>query len=232
MARYPQKPYFPPPDYADEDGLLKLGGRLTTDWLLSAYRQGIFPWPIVDAGYEVLAWFSPDPRQVIELDGLHVSRRLRRRIRSGVFEVSRDRAFPDVIAACARPRRNDPGTWITPSMVRAYVKLHAEGHAHSVETWRDGRLVGGVYGVAVGGVFSAESMFHRETDASKVALVALVEHLKGRGFALLDVQQDTPHSRRMGATAIPRAEFLRRLRRAVRLLVTFGDRLEQRLEEP
>lgn len=232
MAKPPPTPWFPSPELADADGLLRLGGRLDVDWLLAAYRRGIFPWPFVHRGHEILAWFSPDPRAVLELDSLHVSRRLRRTIRSGRFEVTADRAFPAVIDACAGPRRGDPGTWITRDLRDAYVDLHAAGHAHSVEAWRDGQLVGGVYGVSLGGSFSGESMFHREPDASKVALAALVAHLRARGFTLFDVQQETAHSVRMGATAIPRSAFLRRVRRAVEEDVTFGEELFGSILDP
>lgn len=225
VRELPPIPWFPSPELADADGLLRLGGRLDVDWLLAAYRRGIFPWPFVHRGREILAWFSPDPRAVLELDRLHVSRRLRRTIRSGRFEVTADRAFPAVIDACAGPRRGDPGTWITRDLRDAYVELHAAGHAHSVETWRDGELVGGVYGVSLGGSFSGESMFHREPDASKVALAALVAHLRARGFTLFDVQQETAHSVRMGATTMPRPAFLRRLHAAVDRRVEFGGAL-------
>lgn len=225
MSPPPSIPWFPPPGLADADGLLRLGGGLDTDWLLAAYRQGIFPWPLVHGGHEILAWFSPDPRAVLEFDRLHVSRRLRRTIRSGRFEVTADRDFAGVIDACAGPRQGDPGTWITRDLRDAYVELHRAGHAHSVETWRDGELVGGVYGVSVGAYFSGESMFHRESDASKVALVALVRHLRARGFTLLDVQQETEHSVRMGATAIPRPVFLARHRAAIDRPVDFGGGL-------
>lgn len=227
MARYRRHPVFPPVSRADEDGLLKIGGRLSVEWLLAAYRRGIFPWPIVDGELEALAWFSPDPRSVLELDGLHVSRRLLRRLRSREFEVSCDCAFERVISWCARSRRNDPGTWITPSLKRAFCRLHELGHAHSVETWHEGELVGGIYGVALGGYFSGESMFYRRTDASKVALVRLVEHLRARGYTLLDVQQTTAHLQSLGSRELPREVFLERLRAAIRLPVTFGDRLEE-----
>jgi leucyl/phenylalanyl-tRNA--protein transferase len=203
-----------------------LGGRLTPERVLEAYRRGIFPWPIVESGYELLAWFSPDPRAVIELDQLHVSRRLARRLRSGRFRVTCDQAFEAVVAGCAAPRARDTGTWITPDMVRVYGELHRRGHAHSVEVWHEVNLVGGLYGVSLGGFFAGESMFHRERDASKVALVALVAHLQARGFCLFDVQQATAHAVRMGACEIRRAQFLWRLGEATSLPVTFGQQLE------
>jgi len=214
---------FPPVWQASEGGLLMVGGRLTTDWLLTAYRQGIFPWPVYDGQTEILAWFSPDPRAVLELDRLHVSRRLRRRLHSGQFQVTLDADFPGVIAACAEARGPEEGTWITPHLAEAYVELHRLGVAHSVEVWQAGQLAGGLYGLALGGFFAGESMFHRVRDASKVALVQMVRHLQARGFVLFDVQQASPHLVRMGATEIPRREFLSRLKGAMELPVTFTD---------
>jgi len=214
---------FPPVWQASEGGLLMLGGQLTTEWLLTAYRQGIFPWPVYDGQTEILAWFSPDPRAILELDRLHVSHRLQRRLRSNRFQATLDVDFRGVIAACAEARRPDEGTWITPHLAEAYVELHRLGVAHSVEVWHEGRLAGGVYGLALGGFFAGESMFHRERDASKVALVHLVRHLKSRGFVLFDVQQASPHLMRLGATEVPRSEFLKRLKRALELPVSFTD---------
>ncbi len=210
-----EPPRFPPVWNARADGLLMLGGQLTTDWLLAAYRQGIFPWPLSDGHAHVLAWFSPDPRAVLELDSLHVSRRLRRRLRSGQFQVSFDTDFAAVVAGCAKPRGPDDDTWITPAMAAAYGRLHEIGYAHSVEVWQQGELVGGLYGVALGGFFSGESMFCRERDASKVALAYLVDRLQERRFVLFDVQQTTPHLRSMGATEISRHEFLSRLKKSL-----------------
>lgn len=200
-----------------------LGGKLSPDWLLEAYRRGIFPWPIVDGELEILAWFSPDPRAIIELEGLHISRRLRRRIRSGRFQVTYDRDFLGVVAGCAEPRGPRGQTWITPAMASAYHRLHELGYAHSVEVWHQKRLVGGVYGVSLGGFFSGESMFHRMNDASKVALVFLVDRLRICGYSLFDIQQSTSHSQRMGAIEIPRKEYLRRLEWALKQQVSFDD---------
>ena len=200
-----------------------IGGSLSPEWILMAYRRGIFPWPVVLEDAEILAWFSPDPRAILELDRLHVSHRLQRRLRSNRFQATLDVDFRSVIAACAEARRPDEGTWITPHLAEAYVELHRLGVAHSVEVWQEGRLAGGVYGLALGGFFAGESMFHRERDASKVALVHLVRHLKSRGFVLFDVQQASPHLVRMGATEIPRHEFLSRLKEALELPVTFAD---------
>lgn len=203
-----------------------IGGELAPNWVVSAYRQGIFPWPIVDRDHEILAWFSPDPRAVLELDQLHVSRRLARRIRRGRFQVTSDRDFAGVITGCAAPREPFGATWITAEMIRVYRELHECGCAHSVEVWRKGALVGGIYGVSLGAFFAGESMFYRERDASKIALVFLVGHLKARGFQLFDVQQATSHVARLGASEIPRARFLRRLHGAIKAPVDFGQDLD------
>ena len=196
-------------------GLVAIGGDLSPARLLVAYRSGIFPWTV-----DPITWWSPDPRGIFELDGLHVSRSLRRTLRQGRFEVTRDRAFREVITGCAEaPRR---GAWITAEFVEAYTELHRLGHAHSVECWRGGELVGGVYGVAVGGLFAGESMFHRESDASKVALVRLHEHLVERGYRLFDVQMVTEITGAMGAVEIPRERYLDRLVEAVKVGCSFG----------
>lgn len=216
---------FPPPETADADGIVCVGGELIPERLLAAYRTGIFPWPILCDGYAI-PWCSPDPRAILELDQIHVSRRLARTIRSGKFAVTCDRDFAAVIAGCAAPRRDGGDTWVIDEMKLAYFRMHQLGHAHSVEAWCGGELVGGVYGLAIGGLFAGESMFHRVRDASKVALVALVGHLMHRGYVLFDIQQLTTHMQRMGAVEIPRAEYLRRLNSAVDQPVTFGDRLE------
>jgi leucyl/phenylalanyl-tRNA--protein transferase len=198
---------FPPAGAADRDGLVAAGGDLEPATVVAAYRQGLFPMPVG----RHLAWWSPDPRGVIER--LQVSRSLRRTRRR--FEIRVDTAFAAVVDGCADRRR--PGAWITPAIRRAYVRLHDLGWAHSVEAWSaEGTLAGGVYGVAVGGLFAAESMFHRETDASKAALAALAERLGlGGGAVLLDVQWCTPHLASLGAVEIPRAEYLRRLAAAL-----------------
>lgn len=214
-------PYFPPVWQAQEDGLLMVGGCLSTDWLLAAYRRGIFPWPVTDGKREVLAWFSPDPRAILELDALHVSRRLGRRMRSEQFQVTFDSEFDDVVRGCAAPRQSDGVTWITPQLAEAFGQLYRRGYAHSVEVWQSGNLVGGLYGLALGGFFAGESMFYRVRDASKVALVHLVRHLRQRGFTLLDVQQASPHLTRMGAKEIPRSQFLVRLQSALAERVNF-----------
>jgi leucyl/phenylalanyl-tRNA--protein transferase len=178
-----------------------VGADLEPSTLIAAYRHGVFPMPV---GRRRMGWWSPDPRAVLPLDGLKVSRSLRKSCAR--FEVRTDTAFAEVVRACAEPRRT--GAWITRDIHEAYVRLHELGWAHSVETWSDGRLVGGLYGVAVGGLFAGESMFHRATDASKVALVHLVERLRLGGFTLLDVQWQTDHLRSLGAVEIDRRDYL------------------------
>ena len=173
-----------------------------------------------------MAWWSPDPRAIIELDSLHISRRLKRTVRAGQFSVTCNRDFSGVIQGCATAAGRVGQTWITRGMFDAYVRLHELGYAHSVEAWREGRLVGGVYGLAIAGLFAAESKFHRVSDASKVALVRLVGHLRSRGYELFDIQQLTPHTARLGAVEIPRQQYLARLADALTRPVTFGDQLE------
>jgi leucyl/phenylalanyl-tRNA--protein transferase len=211
--------FFPSPVATTADGLVCVGGLLSPEWLLDAYRHGIFPWPVWDD--EPIAWWSPDPRAIIELDGLQVSTRLVRTLRSRRFQVTTDHDFAGVIHGCATAPGRVGQTWLTPSMIDAYCELHRLGHAHSVEVWRGDQLAGGTYGVAIGGLFAAESMFRRVTDASKVAVVHLVERLRSRGYHLLDIQQLTPHTGRLGAIEIPRTEYLRRLAAARDLAVTF-----------
>ena len=224
MNSLPPSQFFPPAAAATEDGLVGVGGCLSPEWLLDAYSHGIFPWPIGDEDDPML-WWSLDPRAIFELDSFHVSRRLWRTCRGGRFTLSSDRDFVGVIRGCAAGRSRQGGTWITPAMIEAYTEMHKLGHAHSVEAWRDGRLVGGIYGIAMGGLFAAESMFFRHRDASKVALVGLVDHLRARGYRLFDIQQLTPHSERFGAVEITRDEYLRRLAEALAAPVTFGDEL-------
>jgi leucyl/phenylalanyl-tRNA---protein transferase len=221
MTILPPSRYFPPAEDADREGLLGFGGELTIEWLLDAYTHGIFPWPITD--FEApLAWWSPDPRAIIEFDRFHVSRRLERTCRSGKFRVTRDRDFAGVISGCSMVPSRVGQTWLTPEMIEAYIRLHRAGYAHSVEVWLGDELAGGVYGAAIGGLFAAESKFYRVRDASKVALVHLVEHLRASNYLLIDIQQLTPHIERFGATAIPRAEYLDRLASAVNASVSFG----------
>jgi leucyl/phenylalanyl-tRNA--protein transferase len=210
-------PCFLPPEMADDMGLVAVGGELSPTWLLEAYRRGIFPMYAED---EPLLWWSPNPRAVLPLDGMHVSRRLRRTIRAGKFRVTRDRAFGAVIRGCA-DRPPGEGNWLTADMIRAYETLHRLGYAHSFEAWHGDELGGGVYGVALGGLFAAESMFTRVRDGSKVALAHLVEHARRSGFTLLDVQFVNDHTQRLGAVEIPRREYLKRLREALRRDVAF-----------
>jgi len=214
---------FPPVERALEhpNGLLCAGGDLSVPRLLEAYRRGIFPWY---SGREPILWWSPDPRMVLFTDELKVSRSLAKSIRNKGYELRFDTAFRAVLEGCAAPRSasdvdtadaSDAGTWLGAPMRAAYAALHDAGYAHSVETWRDGTLVGGLYGVALGRMFYGESMFSRAVDASKVALVALVERLRAQGVPLIDCQVRTPLLAALGAREIPRREFLRRVTRLV-----------------
>lgn len=199
---------FPDPERALDDpaGLLAIGGGLSTKRLLNAYRNGIFPW--YEEGQPVL-WWSPDPRAIIYTDKLKISRSLKKTLRNKPFHVTFDQDFEAVITACAGPRENSFGTWITPEMHNAYVELHRQGYAHSVEVWnKDNQLVGGLYGVLLDRVFSGESMFTRERDMSKVALVYLAEWLKDRQIRVIDCQVPNPHLTSLGAEFLPRKEFL------------------------
>ncbi len=200
---------LPDPEQADDDGIAGVGADLEPGTLLAAYRSGLFPMPL---GRRSIAWFSPDPRAIIPLDGLRVSRSLRRSMRR--YEIRQNTRFVDVMLRCADPRR--PGGWITPKFIRAYHRLHELGWAHSFESFAGGELVGGLYGVRIGGFFAGESMFHTATDASKVALAALVRWLRETGAAVLDVQWMTPHLRSLGAIDIRRHEYLDHLDAAVR----------------
>ena len=194
---------------AEPNGLLAVGGALSPGWLLAAYRRGIFPW--FSPGQPIL-WWSPDPRAVIDPAHFRPSRSLNQSIRRRGYETRLDADFAGVIAGCAAPRADGAGTWITPAMRRAYQELHRRGLAHSVETWHEGRLVGGLYGVRLGRIFFGESMFSRSRDASKVALARLVEEARASGIGLIDCQMPTPHLASLGAETLPRDEFLERLR--------------------
>jgi len=216
-----EKPHFPPVEAAGPDGVLCVGGSLGPDWMLEAYRRGIFPMPIKVDRRRLVAWLSPDPRGILEFDGLYISRRLARRLRRGEFRFTLDRAFADVVEACAAPRGLDDDCWLTLAMQNAYLTLHELGHAHSAEVWHDGRLVGGVFGVSIGGLFAGESMFHRATDASKAALAFLLPHLRRSGYTLFDVQWTNDHTRRLGAIDLPRSEYLTRLAAAIGRKTTF-----------
>jgi leucyl/phenylalanyl-tRNA---protein transferase len=206
---------FPPVDCAlrDPNGLLAAGADLSPSRLIDAYSRGIFPWFNDD---DPVLWWSPDPRMVLPLDEVRVTRSLRRTIRSRRFRVTLDTAFADVVAGCAEPRRDQPGTWITGGMADAYGRLFALGHAHSVETWSGEELAGGLYGVALGRMFFGESMFSRRSDASKVALVLLARQLQRWGFRVIDCQMSTGHLASLGAREIDRAAFLRQVGQLVR----------------
>ena len=204
---------FPPPALAEEDGLLAVGGDLSVERLLLAYRQGIFPW--YSPGEPIL-WWSPNPRLVLFPEEFHLSKRLGRTIRQQVFSLTFDTDFSGVIHQCAHLRLEEgEGTWLSAEMIEAYQNLHALGHAHSVECWQGGKLVGGLYGVSLGAAFFGESMFSLVRDSSKVALAGLVERLKGWEFELIDCQVGTGHLQRLGAREIPGEEFSSRLARAV-----------------
>jgi leucyl/phenylalanyl-tRNA--protein transferase len=205
---------FPPVSKAlrSPNGLLCAGGDLTPQRLLEAYRHGIFPW--FSEGDPIL-WWSPDPRMVLFPEELKVSRSLRKTVQRGVYETRFDASFSDVMHACAEPRAGQHGTWIMPEMIAAYTRLHHLGFAHSVESWRGGELVGGLYGLALGKVFFGESMFSRAADASKVALVRLVERLRGEGFRVIDCQQATAHLASLGAREIPRKDFSKLLQESI-----------------
>jgi leucyl/phenylalanyl-tRNA--protein transferase len=201
---------FPPAESADRHGVVGIGADLEPGTLLAGYRCGLFPMPV--NGHGATAWWSPDPRGILPLDGMRVTRSLRQSCRR--FEVRVDTAFAEVMERCRDPRRD--GGWISPEIIRAYGRLHELGWAHSVEAWTaDDRLAGGLYGVGIGGFFAGESMFHHERDASKVALVGLVDRLRSGGAALLDVQWTTEHLASLGAVDVSRREYLRRLRAAV-----------------
>jgi len=197
---------FPPLDQAltEPDGLLAAGGDLSVERLLNAYRHGIFPW--YNEGEPVL-WWSPNPRCVLIPEKIKISRSLRKTLRKQLFEIRIDSAFADVMKACAQSRKNQSGTWITNDMFLAYNQMHKLGYAHSIECWQDNKLVGGLYGIAIGQVFFGESMFSKKTDASKVALVHLCEHLKQNNFKLIDSQVHTDHMESMGAEMISREVF-------------------------
>ncbi len=206
-----QRLWFPGANSADTEGLVAVGGDLSPERLLLAYRSGIFPWSV-----KPITWWSPDPRGIIPLDEFHLASSLAKFLRRCPFAVTCDKAFREVMTACAAPDPKRGGTWISAEFVAAFTRLHELGHAHSVECWLEGRLVGGIYGVATGGLFAGESMFHRADNASKVALVKLVEHLRAGGFTLFDIQMVTPATEPFGAREISRAEYLQRLGQAIK----------------
>jgi leucyl/phenylalanyl-tRNA--protein transferase len=197
---------FPNLQTANREGLLALGGDLSVARLLLAYRSGIFPWTD-----EPLTWWSPDPRAIFEIDRFYPPKRLVSKLRHHPFKITVDRDFCGVIHACAQPAEGRESTWISPRFIEAYLELHRQGHAHSIEVWEGTRLVGGIYGVAIGGFFAGESMFHRVTDASKIALCHLMVHLRSRQFLLFDTQVLSPLTARLGAIEIRRRDYLLRL---------------------
>jgi leucyl/phenylalanyl-tRNA--protein transferase len=215
---------FPDPTLAETepDGLLAVGGDLSPDRIVQAYRQGVFPWYSED---QPILWWSPDPRMVLFPDRLHISRSLGKEMRRNRFQITVDRAFSQVIEACAHPRGDEQGTWLLPEMIAAYRQLHELGVAHSVEVWQEGKLAGGLYGNALGGVFFGESMFTRVANASKVAFVRLVQGLTRQGFQLIDCQVFTTHLQSLGAELIPREEFLSLLKPMVEKTMSFPEEL-------
>ncbi|MCZ6889449.1 MAG: leucyl/phenylalanyl-tRNA--protein transferase [Gammaproteobacteria bacterium] len=206
----PPETAFPDPESAPASGLVAFGGELTVERLIDAYSSGVFPW--FDSDAEPVQWWSPDPRAVLELGDLRISRSLAKRLRRREFDVTMDTAFEDVVARCAAPRRATSGTWITHAMQRAYLDLHVQGCAHSVEAWHAGELVGGLYGVSLGRMFFGESMFAEQTDASKFALVYLIRQLHAWSFDLVDCQIMNDHLASLGASTMPRRAFLQRLK--------------------
>lgn len=217
VVRLGHRLWFPEPEKALRgvyNGLLAVGGDLSVERMELAYRSGIFPWSC-----DPITWWSPDPRAIFLMDGFHVSRSMRKVLRSERFHVTRNRDFRGVIEGCADPART--GGWITAEFIEAYTAMHRRGLAHSVECWQEGRLVGGVYGVAVGGLFAGESMFHRTSNASKVALHSLIQHLAAAGFQLFDIQLLTPATKALGAVTIPRTQYLDLLKSAVTVRCQF-----------
>jgi len=204
---------FPSPEHARKDGLLAIGGDLGEERLLKAYSMGIFPWYNDDSP---ILWWSPDPRLILIPEELNISRSLRKVIKKGIFKVTMDAAFEEVIRNCSEvTRKGQDGTWITEDMVEAYIRLHKSGYAHSVESWHEGELVGGLYGIILGKAFFGESMFSKASNASKVAFVTLVEKLRDKGFALIDCQVRTEHLISLGAREVHRKKFLDMLRKAL-----------------
>lgn len=213
IYRLTKKIVFPPPDLAEPDGLLAIGGDLSPKRLLTAYSLGIFPWY---APGEPILWWSPDPRLVLEPSGIHISRSVQKLLRQQKYTIRLDSAFPAVIEACASaPRKTGNGTWITDEMKVAYIQLHELGFAHSVECWQADTLVGGLYGISIGHIFCGESMFSKLPNTSKIALIVLADLLKSREFHLIDCQVPTAHLISLGAFEMKRSEFLKRLEKAI-----------------
>jgi leucyl/phenylalanyl-tRNA--protein transferase len=213
VYRLPETIVFPPVEHTAESGLLAVGGDLSPERLLAAYREGIFPWY---GDGEPILWWSPDPRFVLFPDELRISRSMRQFLKKGSVRITFDQAFREVIEACRRPRPGQDGTWITTEMREAYAVLHDLGFAHSVEVWQEKELVGGLYGVSLGRAFFGESMFSAIPNASKAALITLVLHLRERGFGLIDCQVETAHLSGLGARPIPRRDFCALLKQSLR----------------
>ena len=203
---------FPPAEFADPDGILAVGGDLSPERLMEAYTHGIFPWYSSETP---IIWWSPDPRFVIYPHDVRVSKSMKQVLRRKIFDIRFDTSFRDVITACSGKRRHEKGTWITPEMIEAYVVLHDLGYAHSIEAWHNGSLAGGLYGVSIGGIFFGESMFSRESNASKAAFIILAENLKNLGFDLIDSQVHTDHMESLGAIEMDRKNFLTVVTRSV-----------------
>lgn len=216
MSHSPIDYDFPPLDAASPEGLLAIGGDLCPDRILSAYRRGIFPW---FSGNQPILWWSPDPRAVLLPSKIRISRSLKKNIRNRGFRITTDRAFVDVVKECAKDREQQKGTWITTEMRDAYTALHSRGHAHSVETWQNGKLVGGLYGISIGKAFFGESMFARVTDSSKTALVGLSTLLTTWEYHFIDCQVRSSHLDSLGAKCIPRNQFSKMLERAIQVPV-------------
>ena len=216
MSHSPIDYDFPPLDAASPEGLLAIGGDLCPDRILSAYRRGIFPW---FSGNQPILWWSPNPRAVLLPSQIRISRSLKKNIRNRGFRITTDRAFVDVVKECAKDREQQKGTWITTEMRDAYTALHGRGHAHSVETWQNGELVGGLYGISIGKAFFGESMFARVTDSSKTALVGLSTLLTNWEYHFIDCQVRSSHLDSLGAKCIPRNQFSKMLERAIRVPV-------------
>ena len=212
MSHSPIDYDFPPLDAASPEGLLAIGGDLCPDRILSAYRRGIFPW---FSGNQPILWWSPNPRAVLLPSQIRISRSLKKNIRNRGFRITTDQAFVDVVKECAKDREQQKGTWITKEMRDAYTALHSWGHAHSVETWQNGELVGGLYGISIGKAFFGESMFARVTDSSKTALVGLSTLLTNRGYHFIDCQVRSSHLDSLGAKCIPRNQFSKMLEKAI-----------------
>lgn len=211
-----ERPYFPDPKQANRDGLLAIGGDLGVERLLMAYRSGIFPWTV-----DPITWWSPNPRAILEFEGFRASSSLKKLVDKRRFTVTFNQAFTQVMEKCAAPGPARQDTWISTEFIDAYSELHRQGWAHSVECWQDGSLVGGIYGVAIGGFFAGESMFYRVSNASKVALFHLVKHLEQRGYELFDLQELTGITRQLGGVKILRQEYLGRLQKALEKTCSF-----------